>query len=121
MAGQVTTYRWAIKTGSKLDQAAKLLRVYCALNNIRPSDTSILVCAYIMVYGLNDKVREDMIKAGIMGKLSSLKNEIYTLRRMGMLEGTGDATKVSSKIIPITGDQQALTPQTIVLINLDNR
>lgn len=116
----VTTYRWAIKTGSKLDQASKLVRVYCALNNISPSNTSILICAYISVYGLNDRVREDIIKAGIMGKASSLKNEIYTLRRMGMLEGTGDATKISSKIVPAS-DEPTLTPQTLIIINLDNR
>ena len=116
----VTTYRWAIKTGSKLDQAAKLIRVYCVLNNISPSDTSVMVCAYVLLYGLNDKVKEDMIKAGVMGKPSSLKNEIYTLRRMGILEGTGDATKISTKIIPVS-DEPTLTPQTLMLINLDNR
>lgn len=114
------THRWVIKTGSKLEQAAKLIRVYCVLNNIRPSDTSVLVCAYIMLYGLNDQVKEDMIKAGVMGKPDSLKNEIYTLRRMGILEGTGDSTRISSKIIPVS-DQPPLTPQTLLLINLDNR
>lgn len=114
-----TTYKWAIKTSNKLEQAAKLIRVYCILNNVNPSDTSVLVCAYIMVYGLNDKVKEDIIKAGIMGKVSSLNNEIYALRRMGLLEGVSSNTKISRKIVP--QDIQALTPQTVVLINLDNR
>ena len=114
-----TTYKWAIKTGGKLEQAAKLTRIYCILNNINPSETSILVCAYIMVYGLNEKVKEDILKAGIMGKMSSLQNEIYKLRKMGILEGVEDKTRVSSKIVP-TG-AQALTPQTLIIINLDNR
>lgn len=114
-----TTYKWAIKTGSKLEQASKLVRIYCTLNNINPSDTSILVCAYIMVYGLNIQVKEAIIKAGIMGKLSSLQNEIYSLRRMGLLEGVGNNTKVSTKVVP--AGVQALTPQTLVIINLDNR
>jgi hypothetical protein len=114
-----TTYKWAIKTSNKLEQAAKLIRVYCVLNNINPSDTSVLVCAYIMVYGLNDKVKEDILKAGIMGKLSSLQNEIYALRRMGLLEGVSNNTRISRKIVP--AEVQALTPQTVVLINLDNR
>lgn len=114
-----TTYKWAIKTSNKLEQACKLIKVYCILNNINPSDTSVLVCAYIMLYGLNDKVREDIIKAGIMGKLSSLQNEIYSLRRMGLLEGISNNTKISRKIVPV--DIPALTPQTLVLINLDNR
>ena len=114
----VITYKWAIKTESKLDQASKLIRVYCVLNNIKPSDTSVLVCAWIMVYGLTDKVREDMLKAGIMGKASSLNNEIYTLRRAGMLEGMGDATRISGKIAQAGA---ALTEQTLVMINLDNR
>lgn len=114
-----TTYKWAIKTSNKLEQAAKLTRIYCVLNNVYPSDTSILVCAYIMVYGLNDKVKEDILKAGIMGKMSSLQNEIYSLRRMGLLEGVGNSTRVSSKIVPV--GVQALTPQTLLFVNLDNR
>ena len=59
-----TTYRWAIKTGNKVEQAAKLIRIYCVLNNVNPSDTSVLISAYIMVYGLSDKVRHGIIKIG---------------------------------------------------------
>ena len=29
-----TTYRWATKTDNKLEQATKLLKVYCVLNNV---------------------------------------------------------------------------------------
>ncbi len=114
-----TTYKWAVKTGSKLEQASKVLRIYCTLNNINPSETSILVCAYIMVYGLNDQVKEEILKAGIMGKLSSLQNEIYKLRKMGILEGVENKTRISNKIVP--QGVQALTPQTLIFINLDNR
>jgi len=114
-----TVYKWTPKTSSKVDQAAKLLKIYCVLNNMSPSETSIMVCAYIMVYGLNDQVKADILRAGIMGKASSLKNEIYTLRRMGMLEGVGDNTQISSKIVP--RGTEALTPQTVVMVNLDNR
>lgn len=115
----VTTYKWIAKTKSKVDQAATLIRIYCVVNNLSPSETGILICAYIMVYGLNDQIREDIIKAGVIGKPSSLKNEIYTLRRMGILEGTGDATRISSKIVQ--PGIPPITPQTLVLINLDNR
>ena len=114
-----TAYKWSIKTGSKLEQAAKLLRIYCTLNNINPSETSILVCAYIMVYGLTSEVKDDIIKAGIMGKHSSLQNEIYKLRKMGILEGVEGKTRVSTKIVPL--GMTPLTPQTLLLINLDNR
>lgn len=114
-----TAYKWSVKTGNKLEQASKLLRIYATINNINPSETSILVCAYIMVYGLNDKVKEDILKAGIMGKMSSLQNEIYKLRKMGLLEGVEDKTRISSKIVPL--GVQALTSQTLLIINLDNR
>lgn len=114
-----TTYRWPIKTANKLEQASKVLKLYCILHNMNPSETSILVSAYIMVYGLDDNVKQDIIKAGIMGKISSLENEIYKLRKMGILEGVKNKTRISSKIVPAT--IQALTPQTLILINLDNR
>ena len=114
-----TTYKWAIKTGGKLEQAAKLLRIYCTLNNINPSETSILVCAYIMVYRLDDKIRELMIRSGVLGSLSSLKNEIYALRKLGLLEGKGKTAKISARICP--KPEEALTPQTVLFINLDNR
>lgn len=114
-----TTYKWTTKTDSKLEQAIKLLKIYCVLNNISPSDTSISVCAYIMIYGLDDRVKESILKAGIMGTSLSLQNEIYKIRKMGLLEGVGDKTRVSRKIVP--EDVQALTSQTLVIINLDNR
>lgn len=112
-----TTYKWAIKTDNKLEQATKFIKIYCILNNISPSETGILVCAFILVYGFSDKVKDGIIQTGILGKPSSLRNEIYTLRRMGLLEGTGSTTRVSHKITQ--GAQ--LTPQTLVMINLDNR
>lgn len=115
----VTTYKWAIKTNNKLEQAAKFLRIYCVLNNINPSETSILVCAYILVYGLNDKVKEDILKAGIMGTIGSLQNEIYKMRKMGLLEGVEDKTRISRKIVP--EGVTPLTPQSLIIINLDNR
>ena len=113
------TYKWAIKTTSRVDQAAKLLRIYCVLNNIHPSDTSILICAYILVYGYTEKVKESIIKAGVLGKPSSLKNEIYILKRMGILEGSGMNIKVAEKIIQAV--EEPLTTQTLLIINLDNR
>lgn len=114
-----TTYRWAIKTGNKVEQAAKLLRIYCVLNNVHPSETGILVCAYIMVYGMSDKVREAILKAGVLGTGGSLQNEIHKLKKMGLLEGMKDRIKISSKIVP--QGVTPLTPQTLVIVNLDNR
>lgn len=114
-----TTYKWAIKTSSKVDQAAKLLRIYCVLNNMKPSDTSITICAYIMIYGYTDRVKDSIIKAGVLGKESALKNEIYNLKRIGLLEGTGAKIRVSSKITQ--GVAEPLTEQTLLFVNLDNR
>jgi hypothetical protein len=114
-----TTYKWSIKTGNKVEQAARLLRIYCVLNNINPSDTSILVCAYIMVYGLSNKVKDAILKAGVLGTPGSLQNEIHKIRKMGLLEGVEDKTRISRKIVP--EGMQALTPQTLMIINLDNR
>lgn len=114
-----TTYKWIIKTGNKVEQAAKLIRIYCVLNNINPSETSVLVCAYIMVYGLNDNVKETILKAGVMGTKSSLQNEIHKIRKMGLLEGIEGKTRISRKIVP--DGVISLTPQTLMIINLDNR
>ena len=114
-----TTYKWAIKTSSKIDQAAKLLRIYCVLNNINPSDTSILICAYILVYGYSPKVKDAIIKAGVLGKRTSLKNSVYELKRLGLLVGAGNGIRVAEKIIQAT--EEPLTSQTLLFINLDNR
>lgn len=114
-----TTYKWVAKTGTKIDQATKLIRIYCVLNDIRPSDTGILVSAYIMVYGYNEKVRDLIISSGVMGTASSLRNEIYSLRKLGLLEGKGPAAKIATRICP--QPEMALTPQTVIFINLDNR
>lgn len=111
-------YKWEIKTTSKVDQAAKMIRVYCILNNINPSQTSILICAYILVYGYTKKVREGILRAGILNKESSLKNEVYELKKLGLLEGMRDNIKVSSHITQ--GVENPITPQTVLLIKLDN-
>lgn len=114
-----TTYKWAIKTDGKLEQASKLLRIYCVLNNLYPSDTGILIGAYIMVYGFSDEVRKNILQSGILGTNSSLTNEMYSLRRMGILEGTKNNTRISTKVVP--ANIQPITPQTLLIINLDNR
>ena len=114
-----TTYKWAIKTSSKVDQAIKMLRIYCILNNIYPSDTAVTVCAYILVYGYSPKVKNAIIKAGILGKRNSLKNTIYNLKRLGLLEGAGATIRIAEKVAQ--GVAEPLTPQTLLIINLDNR
>jgi len=114
-----TTYKWSIKTDHKLEQASKLIKIYCVLNNINPSDTTVLVCAYILLYGLDSKVKEVMLKAGVRGTMSSLQDELGKIKRMGLIETIGGKTRISQKIVPL--DVQALTPQTLIIVNLDNR
>lgn len=111
-------YKWEIKTTSKVDQAAKLIRIYCVLNNINPSQTSIAICAYILVYGYTQKVREGILRAGILNKESSLKNEVSALKKLGLLEGIGDNIKVATQITQNV--ELPVTPQTVLLIKLDN-
>lgn len=114
-----TTYKWSIKTTSKVEQVQKLLKFYCVANDIKYSDTSILVAAYIALYGFNDKVKEHIIKSGIMGTEASLTSEIYKIRRMGLLEGRENKTKIARKIVP--EGVSLITPQTLIIANLDNR
>ena len=113
-----TTYKWSVNTTSKIDQAAKLIRIYCILNNMDPSDTSVMICAYILVYGFTERVREGIVKAGIVGTPASLKNEVYLMKKMGILEGTRSAIRVAAKIVK--PGEEALTTRTLVMINLDN-
>jgi hypothetical protein len=72
-----------------------------------------------MVYGLSNKVKDAILKAGVLGTPGSLQNEIHKIRKMGLLEGVEDKTRISRKIVP--EGMQALTPQTLMIINLDNR
>lgn len=111
-------YKWQVKTTSKVDQASKLIRIYCILNNMDPSQTSVAICAYILVYGYTKKVREGILRAGILNKETSLKNVVYELKKLGLLEGTGDNIKVATQITQ--GIELPITPQTVLLINLDN-
>lgn len=112
-------YKWVAKTGSNIDQATKLIRIYCILNDIRPSDTGILVCAYVMIYGFNDKVKDLILNSDVLGTAASLKNEIYSLKKLGLLEGKYKTARISPKICQ--NPAAALTPQTVLFINLDNR
>lgn len=114
-----TTYKWAVKTSSKVEQVSKLLKLYCIANDIKFSDTSILVTAYIAIYGLNDKVREHIIKSDILGTEASLDSEIHKIKRMGLLEGRGERARIARKIVP--EGVTLITPQTLIIINLDNR
>lgn len=111
-------YKWITKTSSKVDQAAKLIRIYCILNNINPSQTGVMLCAYVMVYGYNKRVKEGILKAGILNTESSLYNELSHLRKLGLMEGTGYRLKITSKLVGSV--EEALTPKTAIMINLDN-
>jgi hypothetical protein len=111
-------YKWEVKTTSKVDQAAKLLKIYCILNNIEPSHTAISVCAYIFVYGYTKRVKEGILRAGILNKESSLRNAVSELKKLGLLEGSAENVKVASRITQ--NAELPITPVTALLIKLDN-
>jgi len=105
-----------LKTNSKVEQAKKLIGIFCLLQNIKLSDTELTVLAYFMVYKINRKTKDLILHSGILKTEDSLKNTMSKLKKFGML-----VRHVDSKEYSLHRDLNfQVQPQVGILIKIDN-
>jgi hypothetical protein len=104
------------KTSSKVEQAKKVIAVFCLLMDVKLSDTELTVLAYFMVYKVNRKTKDLILNAGILKSEDSLKNTLSKLKKFGLLKRAIDSKEYSlnEKINII------LNPVIGILIKIDN-
>lgn len=74
------------KVNGRVEQAKIVINIFCMLSDIKLSDTELTVIAYYTVYVDNNKVKELILKSGILKSTDSLKNTISKLKRIGLLK-----------------------------------
>lgn len=105
-----------LKTNSKVEQAKKVIGIFCLLKNIRLSDTELTVLAYFMVYRINRKTKDLILSSNILKTEDSLKNTMSKLKKFGML-----VRPVDSKDYTLNADLDfPVNPVIGVLIKIDN-
>lgn len=105
------------KTTGKVHQAQTIIGIYCLLSDIKLSDSELTVLAYFSIYKDNAKVKDFIIKSGLLKSEDSLKNTISKLKRSGLL------TKSPLNKEYIISERLAFTPEPLIgfIIKIDNR
>jgi len=104
------------KTNGKVEQAKKVIAIFCLLMEIKLSDTELTVLAYFMVYKINRKTKDLILSSGILKSEDSVKNTLSRLKKFGMLKRPIDSDEyvLNDKI------NIALNPVVGILIKIDN-
>lgn len=104
------------KTNNKVEQAKKVIAIFCLLMDVRLSDTELTVLAYFMVYKVNRKTKDLILSSGILKSEDSLKNTLSKLKKFGLLRRTVDSKEYSlNEKLNVT-----LNPVVGILIKIDN-
>lgn len=104
------------KTNGKVEQAKKVIALFCLLMDIKPSDTELTVLAYFMVYKINRRTKDLILSSGILKSEDSIKNTMSRLKKFGLLKRPIDSKEyILNEKINIT-----LNPVVGILIKIDN-
>lgn len=105
------------KTNGKIEQAKVIIGIYCMLSDIKLSDSELTVLAYFSIYKDNSKVKDFIIKSGLLKSEDSLKNTISKLKRSGLLKKS-----VLNKEYAIS-EKLEFVPEPLIgfIIKIDNR
>lgn len=104
------------KTNSKVEQAKKVIALFCLLMDIKLSDTELTVLAYFMVYRVSRRTKDLILSSNILKSEDSLKNTLCKLKKFGLLKRSVDSKEYSlnDKI------NISLNPVIGILIKIDN-
>jgi hypothetical protein len=83
------------KTNGKVEQAKKVISVFCLLMDTKLSDTELTVLAYFMVYKVSRKTKDLILSSGILKSEDSLKNTLSKLKKFGLLRRSVNSKEYS--------------------------
>lgn len=74
-----------IKTNNKTELAAKTIKIYCILNDIEISKSSLEILSYFMTYGFNTRTKDLILRSKIFNNPTSIDNTLSKLRKLGLV------------------------------------
>lgn len=81
----VSLIKMAKKVATKVELAKCIINITLCFNNTKLSDTEVTILAYFMVYGVNTKTKELLIKSGVCKSLSNIKVIMVKLKKMELI------------------------------------
>lgn len=110
------------KTNNKVEQAKRVISIFCLLMDIKLSDTELTILAYFMVYRVTRKTKDLILSSGILKSENSLKNTLSKLKRFGLLKRTNSLKKTQESEEYTLSDKLNinLNPVMGILIKIDN-
>jgi hypothetical protein len=70
---------------SKIDLAKKTLSVCLNFWNVNLSDTEMNVLAYFIIYGINNKCKELIVKAVVCKNIPNINTIMVKLKKLGLI------------------------------------
>jgi hypothetical protein len=85
MENKISLIKLAKNVSSKVELAKSIITILVYFNGIKLSETETNILAYFIVYGLNDKTKELIVKSGICKNLTHIKVTMTKLKKMQLI------------------------------------
>lgn len=76
------------KLQNQTSQVELIISILCFLNGIHLSETEQKALSFYVVYGINDKTDQLLVKSNLLPKTGSIRNLKTKLHRLGFLKRT---------------------------------
>lgn len=103
------------KVTSKVDLAKTIINITLYFNEIKLSDTEVMVLAYFMVYGVNQSTKELIVKSEICKNLANIKTLMTKLKKLDLIY----KDEFNSKVYVNKALSFELTPSVAIYLKVD--
>lgn len=80
-----TLFKKVVKTQNKIDQIKKSVKIIAILNDIKLSETEVIIITQFILEGFNKVSREEILNQKIVKNYNNLANIISSLRAKGLI------------------------------------
>lgn len=115
MDNKVSIIKMTKKVGSKVELAKTIINVSLYFNDIKLSDTEIMVLAYFMVYGVTQATKDLIVKSEICKNIANIKTIMVKLKKLDLIY----KDDLNSKVYVNKGLKLELTPAVAIYLKID--
>lgn len=115
MENKVSIIKMVKKVSTKVDLASTIINVCLYFNDIKLSDTEIMVLAYFMVYGVNQTTKELIVKSEICKNIGNIKTIMVKLKKLELIY----KDEYNGKVYVNKGFKLELTPSVAMYLKID--
>lgn len=101
---------------SKIDLAKTIINVVKAFNDIKLSDTEVMLMSYFMVYGISPQTKQLIIQSKICKNIGTIKTIMVKLKKLGLIY----KDDLNGKVYINNNLKFSLTPSIGIYLKIDS-